>query len=503
MRNGLDPRFALGTKCERARKREADLIEQKRDFFGSLGKLGQLDILNDIGAGKIGKGLRVLDSISDLVRVGKPPKEAQMDPETGAYYTLDTMGMPQTSVRKAGSFNPGVANRGYSQAKILYEKVKAGDFKLEDAPEYIADFKNLSKLITGIFTGEDKDPREYKLCEATPYAMDLIRYAPKFKYMFAVEFVFSDAYRKAMSEMGYYLAFVVKSSTRPKINFEYEELNMYNFRTQAIKRTKFEPMNIKFLDDNQNKAGKFHATYLSIMSPQTNMSSKYATKAPFEESGMDFTNLDGKEMFLDASSSVSLTAPKYASSTGQLVDDTTINVLKEVRLYHFFNYGRQANTYTFINPKITGLDLDDLDMAAADSGGEMSLDFVYDSINVTTDIDLSTDKNKKMVAKVTGDAIASNYPIISVHASGEKKKNSSEDDSFFGKIAKDVGDVVDSVTGAISDAFDTANDFLGDIMDSAENKASEIYSSIDKAAGDAYDSGKRTVKDAIKKSGIF
>lgn len=487
-----DPRANLGSKCERAFRRQAELVEQKTDFFGALGKLGQLDVLNDIGAGKIGKGLRVLDSISDLVRVGKPPKEAQMDPDTGAYYTLDTMGMPQTSVLKAGSFNPGVANRGYSQAKILYEKVKAGDFKLEDAPEYIADFKNLSKLITGIFTGGEKDPREYKLCEASPYAMDLIRYAPKFKFMFAVEFVFSDAYRQSMSEAGHYLAFVVKTSTRPKINFEYEELNMYNFRTQAIKRTKFEPMTIKFHDDNQNRAGKFHAAYLNIMSPQTNMTSSYAARYPFEENSMDFTNLNSVKKYIDNQGANPVSSHKYAGSTGQLADDVTINILKEVRLYHIFNYGRQANRYTFINPKITSMDLDDLDMAAADSGGELSLDFVYDSIHVITDMNLARDAEATKITNITGRSIGSAYPIVSVHSVEDKKAKSGEDDSFFGKIASDVNDVVDSVTGAISDAFDEANDFLGD-----------IYSSVDKAASDAYDSGKRVVKDAIKKSGIF
>lgn len=487
-----DPRANLGSKCERSFRRQAELTDQKHDFFGTLGKIGNLDILNDVGAGKIGKGLRVLDSISDLVRIGKPPKEAQMDPETGAYMVLDEMGMPQTSVIKAGGFNPGVANRGYNQAKVLYDKVKQGDFKLEDAPGYIADIKNLSKLITSIFTGEELTPREYKLCESSPYAMDLIRYAPKFKFMFAVEFVFSDAYRQSMSEAGQYLAFVVKSSTRPKVNFEYEELNMYNFRTQAIKRTKFEPMNIKFHDDNQNKAGKFHAAYLNIMSPQTNMSPTFAARFPFEEQGMDTTLLNSKASFSDSQSAIPIKTHVFSSSTGQLADNKTMNILKEVRLYHMFNYGRQANIYTFINPKITGMDLDDLDMSSGDSGSELSIDFVYDSIYAITDVNLARDDMVGAIQHLTGGGVNATYPIVSIHSAEDKNTMSGTDSSFLGKVADDVKGVVDSVSGAISDAFDVANDFLGD-----------IFASADKAAGNAYDSGKRVVKDAIKKSGIF
>lgn len=491
-----DPRVNLGTKCERARKREAQLVEQKRDIFDTLGKIGQLDVLNDIGGSKVGRGLRVLHSISDLVRTGQDPKEAKMDPDTGAYYALETCGMVRGDVRRAETFNPMIANRGYQQAKDIYNKVKEGNFEIEDIPNVISDLQNLSGLIGRIFTGGDRDPREYKLCESSPYAMDLIRYAPKFKFMFIVEFKFSPAYAASMSNIGNYLAFVVKSATRPKIDFEYEEVNMYNFRTQVVKRAKFEPMTMKFLDDNQNRAGNFHCAYLNAMSPQTNMTAEEIRKRPLEESSMNFSNANAASYFADPMGGPPVKSHVYSSSTGSLTDNSTMNILEEVRLYHIYSYGRLANIYTFVNPKITSLDLDELDMSIGDSGSELAMNFVYDSINILTDVNLAREDQPQRITNLSGRNVGAIRPIVSVHSSEDAAAKSGEDKSFLGRLAKDAQGVIDSALGAVGDAFDY-------VADKADGWLSGTYDVADKAASDAYESGKRTVGDTMKKLGIF
>ena len=494
--NNNDPRSVLGTKCARARKHEAELQAQKRDAFDTLGKIGQLDVLNDVGGSKIGKGLRTLHSISELVRTGKSPKEANLNPDAGAYYLLDQTGTSQADFHQAQSFNPMVANRGYQQAKDIYHKVKQGHFDLSDIPETIADLKNLSKLVGGIFTEGIKDSREYKLCDASPYAVDFIRYAPKFKFMFIVEFKFSNAYAQAFSQAGRQLAFIVKSATRPKVDFEYEEVNMYNFRTQVVKRAKFEQMTMKFMDDQQNNASRFHSAYLNVMSPQTNITAKEAARRPFEDSSMNFTNKNAKSQYVDKQHAAPVTSHVYASSTGSLRDYTTVNIVEEIRLYHIYDYGQYMNQYTFINPKISSLDLDDLDMAVADSGSEMAITFVYDSINILTDIDLSISQNIEAIKQMTGNSVGAMYPIISVHESEKTNSTTADPNSFLGKLAKDAVGVVDSALGAVGDAFEF-------VANKTESWLESAYDTVDKAASDAYDSGKRTVGDAMKKLGMF
>ena len=43
---------------------------ERKEFFGALGKIGDLEVLNSVGAGKIGEGLRVLASVSNTIRTG-------------------------------------------------------------------------------------------------------------------------------------------------------------------------------------------------------------------------------------------------------------------------------------------------------------------------------------------------------------------------------------------------------------------------------------------------
>ena len=63
----MDPRTFTVKPCPAsyAAKSSADIgnaSSLRRDFFNSVGKLGDLQVLNSIGAGSIGTGLRTLGS---------------------------------------------------------------------------------------------------------------------------------------------------------------------------------------------------------------------------------------------------------------------------------------------------------------------------------------------------------------------------------------------------------------------------------------------------------
>lgn len=391
--SAYDPRTFLVKNCSKSKTNAA--ASKKRDFFSTIGKIGDLEVLNDIGAGAIGEGLRTLSKVSNSIRTGRsvvPGREqtelfnntlskissaSAGDTVGGSNIVMDTMGLGNAA-ESVAQFNPGVANRAYGQAGAIYDKVKQGNFEVSDIPEYVSDFQNLDTLFRGIFTPPPSSTsRDIQMCGASPFAMDLIRFAPKQKFMFIVQVIFREPF-KAWSDIGNDLAFVVKTSNRPNVNFEYEEVNMYNFRTRVPKRTIYEPISMTFMDDNQNNANLFYIAYMRAMSPIANlggMREQVPTIQQYQELSMDW-QVDQGMTFDNAT-----TTHRGAASLGALTDNVE-NILEEVRLYHVFEYGRLMNVYRFFHPKVTRLELDDLNMAETGNGSEVSLTFEYDGLHV-------------------------------------------------------------------------------------------------------------------------
>jgi hypothetical protein len=420
--SAYDPRTFLVKPCGKSRKTATGKDANKRDFFSAIGKVGDLEVLNDIGAGAIGEGMRVLSKVSNSIRTGRsvvPGREqtelfnntlskiSSMDAGNttgGANVVMDTMGLGR-AVDAVGAFNPGAANQAYGQAKQIYEKVKQGNFEVSDIPEYVSDFQNLDTLFRGIYTPPpSSSSRDIEMCGASPFAMDLIRFAPKNKFMFIVQITFTEPYQ-SWSNIGNDVAFIVKTSTRPNINFEYEEVNMYNFRTRVPKRTVYEPMKMTFYDDNQNNANLFYIAYTRAMSPIANlggMRDPIPTVEQYQDLSMDWEVENG--MTFDRSS----TTTRGAASLGALIDDTK-NVLAEIKLYHIFEYGRLMNVYRFFHPKITAFELDELTMLESGAGSEVGFSFEYDGLHVIPNYAI-TDTTTYNIEDLTnqGDGL---YPI--------------------------------------------------------------------------------------------
>ena len=74
--------------------------------------------------------------------------------------------------------------------------------------------------------------------------------APKSKYLFYVNFVVSSDVPSNIdtSEIGY----LVKSVELPKFSIDVKDLNQYNRHVYIQDRIKYEPITIKFHDDNNN-----------------------------------------------------------------------------------------------------------------------------------------------------------------------------------------------------------------------------------------------------------
>lgn len=379
----MDPRNFTVKPCPAAYSAKSgasigSAISNRRDFFNSVGKIGDLQVLNSVGAGAIGQGLRTLASASNSIRTGcgSLPSVIGDSIDQGANWVLDNMGIAPTVIDTLRGLNPGIANQAWGQAKNIYENIQKGHFKATDIPSYLQDFQNLERLARGIYTpGDDRLNSLSPACEASPYAIDLIARAPKYKFLFVVQFVTARGF-ESLNDTLRGMAFVVKKSTRPKITYQSEDVNHYNFRSSVITKAKFEDMTMSFHDDILNNTTDFYTAYIRAMSPITNLSpSEAPTHDSLQELGMQF---------VERTLSKDGVASNYAASLGIQPEENKQSVFKEIILYHVFDNGNRITAYHFITPRITQLVPDDVDMSVGNEGNELSLTFSYDNIYVET-----------------------------------------------------------------------------------------------------------------------
>jgi len=389
----LDPRRFTVKDCAKAQVDNTATDSARKDFFGALGKIGDIEVLNRFGDGDVSAGLRDLASISDGIRTGDT-SSAIIPNDNG--YVFNALAINQNEATKAGQFNPGVLNRATAQADGVLESVRAGNFKLSDIPDVSQDFQNLTQLMGGIFTDDSghSSTRDLGVCGASPYAIDLVQYAPKYKFLFIVQITLDPIYSD-LGESADKLAFVVKTSTRPNVNIEHEEVNMYNFWTRVPKRAVYEPITMRFYDDNKGIAHLFYTSYLRSLSPISRLggmdSGAGLNTGFFEENSMNFNSRN-------LESAASLTA----------LEGNIPSIIKEIRLFHIYSYGKFMNVYHFYNPKLLTMNLDDLDVAENAGGNEIELQFAYDAMHITPAFSIQQDPNR--VTDLTGGGTAT-YPI--------------------------------------------------------------------------------------------
>lgn len=392
-----DPRLFTVKQCQPAYLASSGAAigkatTDRRNFANSIGKIGDLQILNSVGGGNIGKGLRTLASISNSIRVGcgSLPTSIGSTIDAGARWVMDTIKVPPVVVDAVRAFNPSIANQAYGQAKQLFSKVKQGNFKFTDIPGYMQDFQNLERLGRNIFTPGKGDVQSTasEHCDASPYAVDLIARAPKYKFLFVVQFVVNDGYKEAGSDYGPLdMAFTVKKSTRPTVKYHEEDVNYYNYRSKVITKTEFGEMNMSFHDDTMNLATQFYTLYTRAMTPITNLASMDQTTLE-DRMGMDYGRIMTEKSIRN-----SLPANTYAATRGFLNNDNK-TIFKEIRVYHVFDYGHRMNVWRFMNPQITQLAMDELDMSVGTEGTELAMTFTYDSVYIDPDVSMSNNGGK-------------------------------------------------------------------------------------------------------------
>lgn len=197
------------------------------------------------------------------------------------------------------------------------------------------------------------------------YAKPLIDFQPKFRYAFIAQI---NLYGEYQRDIPTSCAFLIKKFDKPKTTIEYEEVNFYNFFSQVPKRTKFSPITLNLHDDIKNESMNFIVSYLRRICPIFNQEQSMN----FEEHGMEFQNAN--------------------SSYGLHTTTSALNIIQSIKVFDIYNGSRTMDVYTFNNPKITEISLDDWNMESMDPT-EVTLDIVYDNWYVNVGVAPSIPQN--------------------------------------------------------------------------------------------------------------
>lgn len=476
----VDPRTFTVKQCDVTGRKLIRNTTAKKGFLEGLGKVGDLEVLNKVGYGKVGEGLRTLAATSDSVRLGDN-NAAVKAAQGGSAYVFEETGLNEQDVSRVSQFNPGVANRAQAQAEAIAEKVSQGNFELSDIPETFSDLQNFGNLVDGIFPGgANQNDMGRELCGASPYAMSLIQHSPKFKFLFVVQVEFNAPY--ASDPVWNYnkngMAFVVKHSTRPNVEFEYEEINQYNYRTRVPKRTIYPPITMRFYDDTLNFTSDFFVSYLNAMSPISNMGARYGETAMMDPEWLAANSMSNGESnryfsgVRHSGASLGALHERSGDPDGS-ADGAPINIIKNIKLFHVYDSGNFMNVYNFHNPKILSFSNDDLDMSESGNGSELEFQFAYDALYVETNYSLQQAQGSGYDIKTLSSNNQREVWALDPIFGGDdelkqKEKPTSQDENIVVKagsaVTGAISGVIDAGTGLVSKAFDAVNDFGGSIF---------------------------------------
>lgn len=207
-------------------------------------------------------------------------------------------------------------------------------------------------------------------------ALASVQISPKQKFLFQVQFfidpqVFNEV-KGGVSELTLAkFGFFVKQIDRPKVEYAYEDINMYNVRTRVLTRINHQPLNISLWDDARNTVGEFVNLYRRAHTPSARQD-EY-TGGNIEESGFTFSTGILNPSARDFSTRVAL--PGNAK-----------HFLKEIKISQIYSthsshqsHAFEMTVYRFFNPVIKAFDFDDVNHETGESNG-VTMQIDYDSL---------------------------------------------------------------------------------------------------------------------------
>ena len=214
---------------------------------------------------------------------------------------------------------------------------------------------------------------------ATSYAHSLAnsQFRPKMKFLFRVEFLFKDGVLEEFGRADWQrnFAFLIKSVDRPKVDFEYEEVNQYNFRTKVLKQIKHRELTMTFMDDVGNNVYEFFRFMMMVHSPITRRS--VTATQNITDAHVSYSTGSGME-FTEGLGGINDFAHRGAVNT------EFGNVIQAIKVTQIFlnqtnpvDDAAKQVSFFFINPRIVSFDLDDVNHEVSDPN-LFTMQFDYD-----------------------------------------------------------------------------------------------------------------------------
>ena len=339
------------------------------------------------------------------------------------------------------------------------------------------------------------------------WAQDLAPYIPTQKFDFRVEFEFNppfnDLFKGLTNKVNFsdkikneyfsqsIVDLLVKKIDRPQVNFEYEDVNFYNYRSKVLKKISHKELTMEFYDDSQGVLFLFFNCLLMAYSPIASPRTEEAFEKPFFsgkrfiESAMgllssqqfESTGMNFRKEFSQ------VLQKRYGASVGTLAKNPhsgieNINVFKYIKLRQFYNMPSPdklvmgGKEFYFVNPRILSFNFDEVDYANTGDFNFLTVTFDYDALYCLTTP--ANELNQSDVDEAGGMMGA----LAGKLASGAANRAAGQ---FGGQVASGFGKMFGNnpiAAGAAAKFGQYATGGLG-------SQLSEYTSSIGKTAGSA------------------
>lgn len=304
---------------------------------------------------------------------------------------------------------------------------------------------------------------------ATSYAASLAnsQFRPKLKFLFRVEFLFkADVLEKfGRADWQRNFSFLIKSVDRPKVEFDYEAVNMYNFRTKVLKAITHRDLTMTFIDDVGNNVYEFFRFMMMVHSPITRRS--IYTSQNITDVHTAFNTGSGME-FSDGLGETNDFAHRGVINTdvGSAIDAIKVTQFFINPNERIENATKQVSFF-FINPRVISFDLDDVNHEANEAN-LFTMQFDYDYMVMSRQEGMEQLPPEKQVPPVgsapgepqplgrAGDSPGGNDPYTSILAGVASRAVRTLASQTIGKairqvpglgsVASTIGDVVSDIT---------------------------------------------------------
>lgn len=271
--------------------------------------------------------------------------------------------------------NPYMAGKTRDSLENLSGLVRTGNLKLSNVESIAKELSNVAKFAENVFTvpdgvGEDDPCVCEDVVNQAKYIAD--NYFPKYSSWFCVEFEGLEEFTKEIAQNLQLdnpldpFAFLCTKTSRPKVKFEIEEINRYGQRVYVQKRSEYEPLDMSFIDDDQNATHNAMNLLMSVLIPNSNLDHSPTLKDVMAYNG-----------------GISAYAGSMSAYPSGPNGKTRCFLLEKINVYQMFRWGNYVNRYTYHNPIVSSLAMSDSD-TTGNTESSIDMTFRYGSVKLDT-----------------------------------------------------------------------------------------------------------------------